>query len=76
LYINKRENYKIYIGRNVQITFINEIHKVPLRVFYFASEGHITWPMTLITGLVMTERNVSCVVRDKLNNDHYDAAAS
>jgi hypothetical protein len=31
--INTRENYKMYVGRNVQIRVINENHKVPLRVF-------------------------------------------
>jgi hypothetical protein len=38
------DNTNIGIGGNVKIIFINESHKMFYLVYFFLSEGQITWP--------------------------------
>jgi hypothetical protein len=78
--INTRDNLKCawknrLYSCNVKIIGINEIDKVSVSV-YFVFGGQITYPMSVIAGGDMVERNVSLVFIGELNNGHYDVLFS
>jgi hypothetical protein len=54
---------------NVKATVISKYYKVSISV-YFASEGQMTQPLAVTVGQIVTERNLSLLFSDELDNDH------
>jgi hypothetical protein len=54
---------------NVKATAITKYYKVSISV-YFASEGQMTLLLAATVGEIVTERNVSLLFSDELDNVH------
>jgi hypothetical protein len=62
----QNEKIGIYFG-NVEISAVTEIYVV-LQYFYFVSEGHMSQPLTVTIGQVVTDGNVSLLFNVELDN--------